>query len=136
MSLAIVSPLQWKPYEKGVISEELAWGDADGMIELTKKIVFREGIGDILAEGPARAAESWGAPELSMSVKGQSIPAYDPRGVQGIGLAYATSNRGACHVRGYTIASEIAGIPEPTDRLQPEGKGELLKIFQDLHCIL
>ena len=120
-------------YEKGLIKEELNWGDADAMIELTKKIVFREGLGDVLAEGPALATESWGAPELSMSVKGQSIPAYDPRGIQGIGLGYATSNRGACHLRGYSIASEIAGIPEPTDRLKVEGKGELLKIFQDLH---
>lgn len=119
-------------YEKGIISEELVWGDADSMIELTRKIAFREGFGGILAEGPARATALWGAPELSMSVKGQSIPAYDPRGIQGIGLGYATSNRGACHLRGYTVASEIAGIPEPTDRLQPEGKGELLKVFQDM----
>ncbi|MFF2446215.1 aldehyde ferredoxin oxidoreductase family protein [Neobacillus sp. NPDC058068] len=119
-------------YEKGIISEELVWGDADSMIELTRKIAFREGFGGVLAEGPARATALWGAPELSMSVKGQSIPAYDPRGIQGIGLGYATSNRGACHLRGYTVASEIAGIPEPTDRLQPEGKGELLKVFQDM----
>lgn len=119
--------------EKGLIDEKLEWGDADAMIELAKKIVFREGLGDVLAEGPARATAKWGNPGLSMSVKGQSIPAYDPRGIQGIGLGYATSNRGACHLRGYTIASEIAGIPEPTDRLQPEGKGELLKVFQDLH---
>ncbi len=119
-------------YEKGIISEELHWGDADAMVELTKKIAYREGFGDVLAEGPARATAQWGAPELSMSVKGQSIPAYDPRGIQGIGLGYATSNRGACHLRGYTIASEIAGIPQPTDRLQPEGKGALLKTFQDL----
>jgi aldehyde:ferredoxin oxidoreductase len=118
--------------EKGIISEELKWGDADAMIELTKKIAFREGLGGVLAEGPARATALWGAPELSMSVKGQSIPAYDPRGIQGIGLGYATSNRGACHLRGYTVASEIAGIPEPTDRLKPEGKGELLKVFQDM----
>jgi aldehyde:ferredoxin oxidoreductase len=119
-------------FEKGIISEELNWGDADSMIELTRKIAFREGFGGILAEGPARATAEWGAPQLSMSVKGQSIPAYDPRGIQGIGLGYATSNRGACHLRGYTVASEIAGIPEPTDRLKPEGKGELLKIFQDM----
>ncbi|XJZ28147.1 aldehyde ferredoxin oxidoreductase family protein [Bacillota bacterium Lsc_1132] len=119
-------------YEKGIISEELKWGDADAMIELTRKIAYREGFGGILAEGPARATAEWGAPWLSMSVKGQSIPAYDPRGIQGIGLGYATSNRGACHLRGYTVASEIAGIPEPTDRLQAEGKGELLKVFQDL----
>lgn len=119
-------------YEKGLISEPLNWGDADAMIELTKKIAYREGFGGVLAEGPARATAEWGAPELSMSVKGQSIPAYDPRGIQGIGLGYATSNRGACHLRGYTVASEIAGIPEPTDRLKAEGKGELLKTFQDM----
>jgi aldehyde:ferredoxin oxidoreductase len=119
-------------YEKGLISEELNWGDAEAMVELTRKIAYREGFGGILAEGPAHATAQWGAPELSMSVKGQSIPAYDPRGIQGIGLGYATSNRGACHLRGYTVASEIAGIPEPTDRLKPEGKGELLKIFQDM----
>ncbi|MDP4171183.1 MAG: aldehyde ferredoxin oxidoreductase family protein, partial [Bacillota bacterium] len=106
-------------YEKGFITEELHWGDADAMIELTRKIAFREGFGGVLAEGPARATALWGVPELSMSVKGQSIPAYDPRGIQGIGLGYATSNRGACHLRGYTVASEIAGIPEPTDRLKP-----------------
>ncbi|ALC88997.1 aldehyde:ferredoxin oxidoreductase [Bacillus sp. FJAT-18017] len=118
--------------EKGIIEEKLEWGDADGMIELTRQIAYREGLGGVLAEGPARATAIWGAPELSMSVKGQSIPAYDPRGIQGIGLGYATSNRGACHLRGYTVAAEIAGIPEPVDRLAAEGKGELLKIFQDL----
>ncbi|MCL6570218.1 MAG: aldehyde ferredoxin oxidoreductase family protein [Bacillus sp. (in: Bacteria)] len=121
-------------FDKGLISEELNWGDADAMIELTRKVAFREGFGGILAEGPARATALWGAPWLSMSVKGQSIPAYDPRGIQGIGLGYATSNRGACHLRGYTIASEIAGIPEPTDRLVAEGKGELLTVFQDMHA--
>ncbi len=118
--------------EKGIISDKLSWGDTEAMVELTRKIAHREGLGGVLAEGPARAAALWGAPELSMSVKGQSIPAYDPRGIQGIGLGYATSNRGACHLRGYTVASEIAGIPEPTDRLKAEGKGELLKTFQDL----
>jgi len=95
-------------------------------------MVFRRGIGDVLAEGTARAAKHFGDENLAMCVKGQAIPAYDPRGIQGIGLGYATSNRGACHLRGYTVASEIAGIPMPTDRLVPEGKGELLKVFQDL----
>jgi aldehyde:ferredoxin oxidoreductase len=119
--------------EKGLISENLSWGDADRMIELTEQMVFRQGLGDTLAEGPSRAAARFGDPNLAMTVKGQSIPAYDPRGIQGIGLGYATSNRGACHLRGYTVASEIAGIPEPTDRTVAEGKGALLKIFQDLH---
>lgn len=121
-------------YEKGYIDHKIEWGDGDAMIELTKQIIFREGIGDELAEGPARAAKKWGHPEISMSVKGLSIPAYDPRAVQGIGLNYATSNRGACHVRGYTVAAEIAGIPEPVDRLAVKGKGALVKTFQDLHA--
>lgn len=119
-------------YEKGLIEEKIEWGDADRMIQLAEDIAFRRGFGNILADGPTRAAIQFGEPGLAMAVKGQSIPAYDPRGIQGIGLGYATSNRGACHLRGYTVASEIAGIPEPTDRLKPEGKGELLKIFQDL----
>lgn len=120
--------------EKGLIEDKLEWGDVDAMIALVDKIVQREGIGNILADGPGKAAAQFGNVDLAMVVKNQSIPAYDPRGVQGIGLAYATSNRGACHLRGYTIAAEIAGIPEAVDRLTVEGKGNLLKIFQDLHA--
>ncbi len=121
-------------YEKGLVQDRLDWGDVDTMIAWVEKIVNREGIGDILADGPGRAAEQFGDASIAMVVKNQAIPAYDPRGIQGIGLGFATSNRGACHLRGYTVASEIAGIPEPTNRLEPEGKGELLKIFQDLHA--
>ncbi len=65
-------------------------------------------------------------------MKGQSIPAYDPRGLKGMGIAYATSNRGACHLRAYTPASEILGVPYKTDPLAWEGKGKLTKLFQDL----
>jgi len=118
--------------EKGLIEEEIKWGDVDKMIEILDKIPFRAGIGDLLAEGAGKAAKKIGAPDLSMTVKDQGIPAYDPRGVQGIGVTYATSNRGACHVNGYTIASEILGVPEPTDRLERKGKGDLSRIFQDL----
>jgi aldehyde:ferredoxin oxidoreductase len=66
-----------------------------------------------------------------MAVKGQEFPAYDPRGIQGMGLTYATSNRGACHLRSYTVASEILGIPEKTDPLVTDGKAGLVKAFQD-----
>jgi len=64
-------------------------------------------------------------------VKGQEFPAYDPRGIQGMGLTYATSNRGACHLRSYTVSSEILGIPEKTDPLATDGKAGLVKAFQD-----
>ena len=70
-----------------------------------------------------------------MSVKGQEFPAYDSRGIQGMGLTYATSNRGACHLRSYTVASEILGIPVKTDPLATEGKAELVKAFQDATAV-
>jgi aldehyde:ferredoxin oxidoreductase len=123
--------------EKGVNPDgAIKWADDDAMVELLRKIALREGIGDDLAEGPARAAKKWGAPEISMSVKGQSIPAYDPRGLKGMGIAYATSNRGACHLRAYTPASELGLVPLVTDPLAWKGKGELTKTFQDLFAFM
>jgi aldehyde:ferredoxin oxidoreductase len=124
--------------EQEIIAPVLKWGDTAGMMELTRQIAFREGVGDDLAEGPARAAEKWGAPEISMSVKGMSIPAYDPRGMQGMGLGYATSNRGACHLRGYTPAAEVVGwvLGEEmeVDPLAWEGKAGLLITFQNVYA--
>ncbi len=85
----------------------------------------------VRAQGSKRLTAKYGHPDLSMSSKGQEFPAYDGRGIQGIGLAYATSNRGGCHLRGYTVASEVAGIPVKTDPLATEGKPDLVKAFQD-----
>jgi aldehyde:ferredoxin oxidoreductase len=121
--------------QRGLIQEKIQWGDADAMIDLIHRTVKREGVGDTLAEGCWRAAKKFGDEGLANQVKGQSIAAYDPRGLQGMGIGYATSNRGACHLRGYTPASEVLGVPEKTDPLAWEGKGKLLKIFQDLHAI-
>ncbi len=121
--------------DRELISERIAWGDADKMVELVRKIALREGIGDALAEGTERAARGFGDESISMTVKGQAIPAYDPRGVKGMGLGFATSNRGACHLRGYTLAAEAMGIPEKVDPLAWQGKGELLKAFQDLAAV-
>jgi aldehyde:ferredoxin oxidoreductase len=114
----------------------LAWGDTHGMVEVGRKIAYREGIGDILAEGTGPAAAKLGHPELAMAVKGQGIPAYDPRGLKGMGLGFATSNRGACHLRGYSPASELGLIPLKTDPLAWEGKGALLKLLQDLFSFM
>jgi aldehyde:ferredoxin oxidoreductase len=112
----------------------LAWGDHPAMVAMVHKMAFREGIGDVLAEGTERTAKHFGHPELSMTVKGQSIPAYDPRGLKGMGIAYATSNRGACHLRAYTPASELGLIALKTDPLEWKGKGELTKVLQDIHA--
>ncbi|CDF57644.1 aldehyde ferredoxin oxidoreductase family protein [Thermobrachium celere] len=129
-------------YEKGLIKDDeiegtpLKFGNKDAIIEWTKKMGLREGLGDKLAEGSYRLCKMYGAPELSMSVKKQELPAYDPRAIQGHGLEYATSNRGGCHVRGYMISPEILSLPEKLDRHSLENKAEWVKIFQDLTAVI
>jgi aldehyde:ferredoxin oxidoreductase len=125
-------------YQKGLITDadlgdgpKLEWGNSAAIIEWTKRMGEVEGFGAKLAEGSYRLCDSYGVPELSMAVKKQEMPAYDPRGIQGQGLSYATSNRGGCHVRGYMISPEILGLPEKLDRFTLEGKAEWTKIFQD-----
>ena len=126
--------------EKGYLNGEggLAWGDYLAMVETVDKLALREGVGDVLAEGSLRTAKHYGHPEISMDVKGQAIPAYDPRGLKGMGIAYATSNRGACHLRAYTPAVELNIMPFQSlkaDPLEWKGKGELTKVFQDVHAV-
>ncbi|WP_418282990.1 aldehyde ferredoxin oxidoreductase family protein [Halorubrum sp. DTA98] len=116
--------------------ETIDWGDSERMIDLIYEIGHRSSdLGDLLAKGADRIAEEADAHDNSLAVKGQTIPAYDPRCMKGMGIAYATSNRGACHLRGYTPAAEILGIPEKVDPYEWEGKGELTATFQDLHAI-
>ena len=123
-------------YDLGILSKEqigldASFGSAEALCKLVEMTAAGEGFGKDLGLGSARMCAKYGRPELSMSVKGQEFPAYDSRGIQGIGLAYATSNRGACHLRGYTVASEVLGIPVKTDPLATEGKADLVKAFQD-----
>ena len=123
-------------YELGILSKEqigidAKFGSAEALCKLVEMTAHGEVFGKELGQGSARMCAKYGRPELSMSVKGQEFPAYDSRGIQGMGLAYATSNRGACHLRGYTVASEVLGIPVKTDPLVTEGKADLVKAFQD-----
>ncbi|MGB5733621.1 MAG: aldehyde ferredoxin oxidoreductase family protein [Thiohalocapsa sp.] len=123
-------------YEIGVLSKEqigldAPFGSAEALVKLAEMTANGEGFGKELGEGSKRLCTKYGRPDLSMTVKGQEFPAYDSRGIQGMGLAYATSNRGACHLRGYTVASEVLGIPVKTDPLTTDGKPALVKAFQD-----
>src|SRR5210317_568998 len=123
-------------YEDGTLTEEqigvkAPFGSAEALCALVDMTAAGEGFGVDIGMGSKRMCEKYGRPELSMSVKGQEFPAYDSRGIQGMGLTYATSNRGACHLRSYTVASEILGIPEKTDPLVTDGKAGLVKAFQD-----
>jgi len=118
--------------EKGYVKHPIRFGDAKGMLKLVEQIAKREDIGDELAEGSFRFATRYGHPELSMSSKKQELPAYDPRGIQGYGLAAATSVRGADHVYAYMISPEILGAPEKIDPYLIKGKPQWVKTFQDL----
>ena len=124
-------------FEEGLITTEmtggleLKFGSAEALTKSAEMVGKAEGFGKELGQGSARLCAKYGRPELSMTVKGQEFPAYDPRAIQGMGLTYATSNRGACHLRSYTVSSEILGIPEKTDPLTTDGKAELVKAFQD-----
>ncbi len=124
-------------YEMGAITSEdtggleLKFGNTEALCQLVDLTGRAEGFGKEIGMGSKRLCEKYGHPELSMTVKGQEFPAYDPRGIQGMGLTYATSNRGACHLRSYTVSSEVLGIPEKTDPLATEGKAALVKAFQD-----
>ena len=123
-------------HDLGILSKEqigldAKFGSAEALCKLVEMTAQGEGFGKEIGMGSARLCAKYGRPDLSMSVKGQEFPAYDSRGIQGMGLTYATSNRGACHLRSYTVASEVLGIPVKTDPLTTEGKPELVKAFQD-----
>jgi len=118
-----------------------AWGEARGrfpdateLTHLLADIARRQGDGLLLSLGSRRAAQALGRPELSMSVKGLELPAYDPRGAYGMALAYCTSNRGGCHLRAYPISHEILRKPVATDRFSFSGKARIIKIAEDTNA--
>ena len=127
--------------ERGYLSEDdigfkLTFGDGEALVKLVEMICKNEGFGKVLGEGGYRLAEKYGHPEFFMGVKKQEFPGYEPRGVKGMGLAYATSNRGACHLRGLTVWSEIVGIPEKVDPLTCEGKALVAINIQNFTSVI
>ncbi|AGB37883.1 aldehyde ferredoxin oxidoreductase family protein [Natronococcus occultus] len=96
--------------ETGLIDRELEFGDEDGARELIEEIARRSSpLGDALADGVDAAAAEFGGDDLIPSVKGMALPAYDPRGASAMALAYATSDRGACHRRARPVEVEALG---------------------------
>ncbi len=129
--------------EKGLLKQEemegldLRFGNHPVMVEMIRRIGFREGIGDLLAEGTRKVAEriGRGAQNFAMHVKGLELAAYDPRGAKGMGIEYATSPRGGCHERGL-VSRETFGAPPFIDRLSVKGKGAVVKAVQDETAVL
>ncbi len=128
-------------YEKGYISEEvigmpLRFGDHDAVIAMLKKMAYREGFGNDLAMGSYRLCEKYGHPEIAVTTRKQEFPGYDPRGSQGMGLLYATSNKGASHMEGDVAYEEVFGVPVKENPLSTEGKAELVKHFEDSFALI
>jgi aldehyde:ferredoxin oxidoreductase len=119
-------------FETGALSAKeigfpLRFGDEAAMVRAVEMTGKREGFGDILADGSYRLAERYGHPEFFMGVKKLEMSAYSPRVFQGMALQYATSNRGACHVRGNTVAAELYGIPRYMPPEVLEQKEEMVR---------
>lgn len=117
--------------EKGYIDSDLRFGQASLFPRLIEEMAYKHDLGALMSEGSLRLATHFGHPELSMTVKGLEMPAYDPRGMQGQGLLYATSNRGACHMRGNMLGLEVLGLPKMIDRFQVQGKSSYVVLHQN-----
>ncbi|MCD6472735.1 aldehyde ferredoxin oxidoreductase family protein [Candidatus Aerophobetes bacterium] len=122
--------------QRGVVDAGISFGEKDKLKEIIKNIAYRRGIGNDLAEGSYLFALKYKAENYAMQVKGLEFPAYDPRGMKGMGLAYATSNRGACHLRAYMVGPEVLGIPKLINRFATTGKSGLLIYIQNLNAAL
>lgn len=115
-------------HEQGTSGYAIRFGDADAIETLLRSMAAREGIGDLLSQGIKTAAKEWGMADAAVHVKGMEPAGYDPRVLKGMGLAYASSDRGACHLRATFYKPELAGMIEP-DRI--DGKAELFRDFED-----
>jgi aldehyde:ferredoxin oxidoreductase len=136
ISLGNVIGFAMEAAEKGLIPKEgegggLRFGNEKAFLALIEKIARKEGIGDLLAQGVRKAAKSLGggSERFAMEVKGMEIPGYDPRGTFGMALAYATSDRGACHQRAWTTKAEIEG--KLGERFSTQGRAKFVKGAQD-----
>ena len=104
------------------IGRRLAWGDGDAVVSLVRQTAYREGFGDILAEGSLRLASRYGHPELAMVCKGMDFAGYDPRGVS--------------HMRGDTEYCELLGVPHPVDPHSWEDKSEMVAKWRNIFSII
>jgi aldehyde:ferredoxin oxidoreductase len=113
---------------RGKIEYAIDYGQVDAMAELLRMIAFRRGIGELLAQGIKPASEEWGLQDIAVHVKGLEPAGYDPRVLKGVGLGYATSDRGACHLRATFYKPELSGMIDPNT---VEGKAAMFVDFED-----
>ncbi|MFX0015677.1 MAG: 3-hexulose-6-phosphate synthase [Promethearchaeota archaeon] len=124
--------------EKEIIPESVKFGDGQTLLSLIEKIAYRKERGELLANGVQIASKKvgLGAEKFACHVKGLEMPAYDPRGVKGMALSYATSNSGGTHLKAYTVIQEILSLPHFVDPFANEGKADLVKVMQDVFAVI
>ena len=118
--------------QRGILDGGVRFGDAKSLLTTIEDIAYRRHQGDAMAEGSRRFAEKYGNPEYAMQVKGMELPAYEPRAMGVQGLAFVTSNRGGCHLRGNMLGPEILGVPKIVDHSGASGTVGLLIYHQHL----
>ena len=141
ISMGLTVACAMEMYTKGILTEQqigrpLPFGDAQGLLDMIRLTAYRRGFGEELAQGSWRLAQRYGHPEMSLTAKKQEFPAYDPRGLKGMGLLYATSNKGASHMAGDTAYTELFGVGRKLDGLAYEGKADLVRHFQDVFTLM
>ena len=157
-TISLGGTISWamEAWDEGLLTAEdtggidLSWGNDESLIKLTKMIAFREGFGNILAEGSARAAQKIGrgTDKFVMTVKKQEIAGQEPRAQKSMGLAAATAGRGADHLYGFPVLDEVGFdedikkrfgekyLPEMADRLNPKYKGIMVKECEDFMVMI
>lgn len=117
--------------EKGLWDNGLQFGKNDNISEAIESIALRKGIGNDLAEGTRFLSNKYGGKEFAINVKGMELSAYEPRAAVGMGLGYATSSRGGCHLNGgYMVIMEGLGLT--INQYTVKGKAQFTMVFQDL----
>jgi aldehyde:ferredoxin oxidoreductase len=123
--------------EKNIIKYKIKFGEKNKLKDIISLIAEKRDIGEELSLGSKRFSKKFNAIKFSMQTKGLELPAYDPRGAHGIGLSYATSNRGACHLRGgYSIGPEILGTPRMINRFSYIGKAGYVIDLQNFGAVI
>jgi len=142
ISAGVAAAFLMEASEKGLVAEDIHWGDAEGIIDLIDKIAHRDGIGDKIAEGLAGFAEAVGA-DFAMTIKGVELPMHEPRGKQGLAISYATSPRGATHMEGMHDTMFATDVPTPEmgidrayDRFTLADKPAIAKRYEDLRSFV
>ncbi|MEA3238953.1 MAG: aldehyde ferredoxin oxidoreductase family protein [Candidatus Bipolaricaulota bacterium] len=142
ISAGVAAAFMMEASEKGLVDEDIQWGDGEAIIRLIDQIAHREGIGDRIADGLEEYAAAIGA-DFAMTIKGVEIPMHEPRGKQGLGISYATSPRGATHMEGMhdtmltggVIAPEL-GFDHPYDRFTLADKAGVAKTYEDVRSFV